>query len=636
MITANNTSKWSDKKTYNEAIISRYLHPLEEAARLEGSAPFELQRAVLRDLQEYFANDMSIRSPTTVVTALMAEEFHALIKRVMSHISAENIESLDLRESRAEVKHALLSYKDIPCRSPVLIDAYDHDQGLVRLRYYTSTKSPAEIFYVDGKQTAPAYAKYRACRFFRRTLLSERIVWLPVAGASLLEVFFGDEPVSVTVGDKLFAPGAASSAGLLEEARMAYPTSRGGRPQLPQGLRGLKIRILRLLAGSALVRRVFGGAWVFIDSDIEADDNAEHLYRWVRLHHPEISCWFLLARSSPDWERLKKDGFRLMPIGFLHKLLLLNSEHIVSSHDDYESAELDRRFYGDIMKWRFSFVPHGITKDDASHWLSNRTFDLFVTMSPDEYSSIVGDDTPYIYTARETRLTGFPRDDKLLELSKHMPPSEIDAILLMPTWRHSMTAALVSGMTNKEKAEFFANSEYVQRWRTLLRNSELKELVSEYGVKLIFMPHPNSVPYLEAFDVPAHVKVVTKADTRVLPLLCRGKAMITDYSSVAFEMANLRRPVFYYQFDRENFYGGGHYLREGYFNYERDGFGPVAEREDELIRNIREFLTNGLKIMPEYFTRMERALPKLDGQACRRVFDSILSIKQPFRRDAKR
>jgi inhibitor of KinA sporulation pathway (predicted exonuclease) len=49
------------------------------------------------------------------------------------------------------------------------------------------------------------------------------------------------------------------------------------------------------------VRRKFAKAWIFIDRETEADDNAEHLYRWVKKHHPEVnawSCWIVLRRTG--------------------------------------------------------------------------------------------------------------------------------------------------------------------------------------------------------------------------------------------------------------------------------------------------------------------------------------------------
>lgn len=623
---------WGNKATYGAALVHGYLNPLEDAARLRGSAPRWLQRTVLRDLQWYFATDIRDRSPTAAVTEPMAVEFHELVRRVMSHIDVEAIESLDAQAVSLEVKHALLSYKGIEYQSPVAITAYDHDQGLVRLSYYIHGRRPSEAFLLDGVHVEPAYAKYRACNFFRRLLFRERIVWLPAGKATTLEVLLDGGSTAVTVGYQVFAPTQApvrmAKGELLRSSRSAYPPGKGGQQLLPSGLPGLKARALRWLARHWPVRKKFANAWVFIDGDNEADDNAEHLYRWVRCNHPEINAWFLLSRSSPDWYRLASEGFRLIPQGVLRKVLMLNSDHIISSHVNYALGGLSRSLYGDLMNWRFTYLEHGVIKDDMSHHLSNQPFDLIVTTSPEEYASIIADDTPYTYTARETRRTGLPRHDQLLKLSSRTPPAEVNFIFVMPTWRAKLNKARTSSNRMRDPKATFAESEYVRSWRLLLRSDKLHEMVEAHGRMLVFMPHPGSVPYLDAFDVPAHVEVVTKKDVRIQQVFCRSTVMITDYSSVAFEMAYLRRPVVYYQFDREQFYGD-HTYRLGYFDYDRDGFGPVATRQEEVIASLERILSNDAQPEPEYLARMERALPERDGQACKRVFESILEIRQP-------
>lgn len=154
---------------------------------------------------------------------------------------------------------------------------------------------------------------------------------------------------------------------------------------------------------------MFDEAWTFIDRDTEAHDNAEHLYRYVRMFHPEVNAWFVVRRESPDWERLAADGFRLVAFGSRdHVRLLLNTQHLISSQaDHYIVRPLDPRRFGS-KSWRFTFLQHGVTKDDLSRWLNGKPISRFVTASIDEYESIAGDHTPYLFTTKETRLTGFP------------------------------------------------------------------------------------------------------------------------------------------------------------------------------------------------------------------------------------
>ncbi|OOG51172.1 CDP-glycerol glycerophosphotransferase family protein [Polaromonas sp. C04] len=627
---------WRDPATYDGTLQRDFIAPLEEAVQLLGRAPYSLQLALLQQLHWYFTVDLRERAPTVALTPAQAPAFHDRIRQIMRHIDAETLEALDPQQASPEVRHALLSYQDPVLHSSATLDAYDHDQGLVRLSYYVHGGPPAETFMIDEVAVAPAYAKYRACRYYHRMLLRQRIAWLPVASARTLKVLLDGALVPLAVGPQPFAVGSGREPmGLtadepLPAARAAYPPGKGGRQALPRGWAGWKVRLLRGLARLPIVQRKFAKAWVFADRDEDADDNAEHLYRWVKKHHPEINAWFMLNRSSSDWNRLAAEGFRLVPPGLKRKLLILNCEHVISSHVDYEFGRLERAWYGDLMKWRFTFVPHGISKDDVSHWLGSRAFDLFVTTSPAEHESIVGNDTPYNYTEREARYLGLPRRDRLLELTAQTPISGVNVLLIMPTWRAGLVDDRAISGSVKDRMAAFASSDYAKHWRALLHNRDLRNLAQQNGMNLMFMAHPNVASYIEAFEPPAHVKILTKADTSFMPLLCRSVALITDYTSVAFEMAFLRRMVFYYQFDRKHFYGGDHNWRPGYFDYDRDGFGPIALDENELVGHIQSFFSNGIKPTREYLERMERAMPNRDPRACQRVFENIRAIRAPI------
>ena len=627
------SATWRDKATYKEVLLNDYLSPLDKAAHESGTVPRDLQRMTLENLHWYFTTDCKERAPTVAVDEPMAVEFHDIVGRIMRHIDITTIASIDSPEISAEVKHALLSYKNFRCHSPVAIDAIDHDQKLIRITYFLHGDKPNEVFLLDGRETAPAFAKYRACNYFRRMLLRQRIVWLPFTQEKNIEVFLDGKLTEITLGKQnLVADETAPSSSvqeLLTKARLAFPSGRGGRQPLPFNLSGLKARLLRWVACLPAVRKRYEKAWVFIDREYEADDSAEHLYRWIMKNHPDINAWFLLTRDSYDWARLAAEGFRLVPPGLKRKLLILNSDHIISSHTDYKDGKFDKERYGDLMRWRFTFPQHGIIKDDVSHWLSNQPFDIFVTSSPDEHASIVDDDTPYTYTAREMRRTGLPRHDRLLRYAREVASSDVQVLLVMPTWRGGLVDTRASQGPNENPVENFARSEYAHHWGAFLRHPALQELMAKHGKKLVFMPHANAVPYIAAFSLPPNIEVATADKTSIQKLFSRSIALVTDYTSVAFEFALLRRPVFYYQFDRATFYGGNHNWREGYFSYERDGFGPVSLVQDDLLMKIRDFLENGARPAPEYLARMEHAMPDVDGSSCERLFEEIMNIRKP-------
>jgi hypothetical protein len=631
---------WRDRSTYDGTLRHAFLETLAEGKTRCGQVPGWLQLAVLQQLHWYFTVDGRERAPTALVDEPMAQLFHDLMREIMAHIEAPTIEALEPTAATNEVKHALLSYKSLDLCSAVSIDAYDRDQGLVRLTYWLHGAPPEERFIVDGDEVSPAFAKHRACNYFRRRLLRQRIVWLPIAAdAASVQVSLGGVPAVVGVGPQPFAARAGASRldnaepgppRLLEAARRAYPPGKGGQLPLPPGWAGWKVRLMKALARFPLAFWGYRDAWVFIDREEDADDNAEHLYRWVREHHPEVNAWFLLRRDSPDWRRLQAEGFRLMPPGIRRKLLILNSKNIISSHADYVFGGLDRRLYGDSMQWRYTFLQHGVIKDDLAHWLGPREFDCFVTSSPFEHVSVVGDDTGYPYTDREVRRTGLPRHDRLLRWSKKWSHDERRLLLVMPTWRGSLIDDRPSECRFSERIAAVAVSNYVRSWRAFLRSEIVHDLMAASGMRMIFLPHANALPYVEAFDLPAHVELRSNGVQSMQELLAKSVLFITDYSSTAFDAAFLRIAVIYYQFDQDDFYRGGHNWRPGYFNYEEDGFGPVAKSELELTVHLTDLLGRGCNPEQRYLSRMEAALPERDGQACERASLSILGLRDPL------
>ena len=71
-----------------------------------------------------------------------------------------------------------------------------------------------------------------------------------------------------------------------------------------------------------------------------------------------------------------------------------------------------------------------------------------------------------------------------------------------------------------------------------------------------------------------------------------------------FDFAYMGKPVFYYQFDSEE-YRAGHY-QEGYFSYEKDGFGPVLRTEKDLCSKLLSCLEQNGRAEALYAQRIQK------------------------------
>ena len=102
--------------------------------------------------------------------------------------------------------------------------------------------------------------------------------------------------------------------------------------------------------------------------------------------------------------------------------------------------------------------------------------------------------------------------------------------------------------------------------------------------------------------------------------------LITDFSSVAFDFAYLRKPIIYTQFDIDTFFEGQVY-NKGYFEYERDGLGPVCYDYESTIKTIIEYIEKDCVIEDKYLERINNLYAYNDQNNCKRVYEEILELK---------
>jgi CDP-glycerol glycerophosphotransferase (TagB/SpsB family) len=284
----------------------------------------------------------------------------------------------------------------------------------------------------------------------------------------------------------------------------------------------------------------------------------------------------------------------------------------------------------DRPTWRYAFLQHGVIKDDLSSWLNKKQADLFVVSTDAELESVAGDGTAYWYTRKETRNTGLPRFDRLLRKAAAVQPDARDIVLVAPTWRAWLTTNIDVETFERDIDSAFWDSDYRRNWDRVLRSPRIEAALASAGLTLGFMPHPAMQPILGRLDLPPHVRPFTFVGEDVQALYARCALLVTDYSSVAFNVAYIDGPIVYFQFDRDAMQQGQHLGRAGYFSYERDGFGPVTTTADQAIDAIVEQIERGRRPAPEYQARIAATFTHRDGRACERVVAAIEEMGRPY------
>ncbi|ELL6933421.1 CDP-glycerol glycerophosphotransferase family protein, partial [Campylobacter coli] len=459
------------------------------------------------------------------------------------------------------------------------IEDYDPYKEQILITYYTGDDKDVESIVVDGEEVYIDYKKIVKYDFLDRVFYYQKRLWvhIPKNAKDKLEMFINNEQSMV------------------------------GR----YGEYSLDIKSIRKEFQKRLPK---SNIWLLMDRDYEADDNAEHLYRHIMQNHPEQEIVFALRKESSDWERLEKEGFNLVEFeSFEFERIIKKASKVISSHaDEYLIRHV-------TLTQQFVFVQHGVIMNDLSRWLNSKKINLFITSTRAEYDSIANNYNRYKFGKKEVLLTGLARHDVLLKNNK----SDTKQILMMPTWR----AGIVGNVTNSSKRELkenFKQSEYFQKWNSLLNNDSLKKLCELYSYTIVFNPHPNIMPYLKEFNLPSYIKIANP-DESLQVLFCNSSLMITDYSSVAFEMAYLEKPVIYYQFDKEDFFNS-HTLQKGYFDYTKDGFGPVVKNQENLLKELENLLRNDCKPFGVYKDNIDSTFTFRDGRCCERIYKILNSV----------
>ena len=215
---------------------------------------------------------------------------------------------------------------------------------------------------------------------------------------------------------------------------------------------------------------------------------------------------------------------------------------------------------------------------------------------------------------RQVVETGLPRYDALL------PTPRSRTILFMPTWRLYLAPKLFSGSAKGSVP--FEGSTYQRFVVNLLTSPRLLRLLDEHDHRLQLLPHYNLRDHLT--DVPVssvRVEVLDGAAPDIQDVLRSCDLLVTDHSSVQFDVAYLGTPVVYAQFDEDEY--RERHAAPSWFDVERDGFGPVVHDLKATIDAIEHYLDRDCRREPDYDARAERTFTRRDRDNSRRTVEAI-------------
>lgn len=581
---------WQNPLLFSRVIEKGCIEILKTAKKKFGNIPEHIQRIVLYHIIWYFGRIVNKPAALSHLNEEQKKHFVALLHEMFSYIDEKTILRFNLAGTWFFQKVALLGlFKNTAPKSQIAyIEDFDLKKKQILVKYFSNFPI-VEQWVINGKEIFPKYQKEVVYDFLGSLYTKEYRTWLPCHHMGDLELFLAGKRAKLTFSGKQFD----------------------------------KLPIETVFTSFKQKSTVKSNAWILMDRDNQADDNAEHLYRYISENHPEQDIYFALKKTSSDWKRLEQDGFNLLEFGSsAFESKLKDCEKIISSHVDGYITHYFKD--NSLLDKDYVFLQHGITKDDLSGWLNTKKIACFVTATNPEYHSIVDNTTAYKFGKKEVKLTGFPRYDRLLINNN----TESKQILIMPTWRSSIVGTYISG-TERTRNPDFMKTNYARHWHGFMNHTILKEL-NDQGYQIVFAPHPSIQEYMDEFTVPDFIKIYSYSEGNIQSVFQNTSILITDYSSVAFDVAYLNKAILYYQFDYDEvFSSGNHTYQKGYFDYNRDGFGAVAYNETELLAALKDLVDNQAKVPDLYQTRIDKTFQFRDSNNCERVYQAILDLDKP-------
>lgn len=359
--------------------------------------------------------------------------------------------------------------------------------------------------------------------------------------------------------------------------------------------------------------------WLVCEDKNEARDNGYWLYKYIRSEHPEQDCVYAINKKSVDYKKVKDLGEIIQYGGYKHWVYYLAaSKNISSQKGGKPNAAVCYvlEVFG-ILKNKRAFLQHGVICSDMPWcYYENTKMRLFVCGAKKEYDFIK---ETYGYPDGYVKYLGLARFDGL-----HDYVVKKNQILVMPSWREWIADPTSKSLTLDDMT-CFTSTEYYQKWNEFLNSNAIAETLDKYDLKMIFYPHRNMQKYINEFSKGS--ERITIADWKqydVQTLLKESALLITDLSSIFMDFGYMRKPMIYYQFDMEKFRKGQY--QQGYFEYSRDGFGPVCTELSQVEESLLKYAKNNLEIEEDYKKREEEFFPLWDTDNCKRNYNAIKEL----------
>lgn len=349
-----------------------------------------------------------------------------------------------------------------------------------------------------------------------------------------------------------------------------------------------------------------------------AQDNGYYFFKYCMEELPQEErkhIYYVIDKKSADYDKVKQYGKQVIPfMSIRHCLYILGASLYVGS--DAKSHLYAWRSKTSLIRSKMVtrpifFLQHGVTalKDVSKIFGStgSSAMTYFTATSHFEQDIIVKD---LHYRRERVPVTGFARWDVLEDTSN---PEE-KLILMMPTWR-----SWLEEVTDED----FLKSDYYIKYSHLLQSDGLLQILEQYNVKMIFYIHPKFAGYQKNFTGAGDRIILVPFGTKPLnEIIKKCNMLITDYSSVCWDVYYQKKPVIFYQFDYDKY----NLAHGSFIDMETELFGKRAVEENELLTYVEEYIIDKFQLTEEDEKNHPYYFEYIDDRNSQRIYQYLLGL----------
>lgn len=336
-------------------------------------------------------------------------------------------------------------------------------------------------------------------------------------------------------------------------------------------------------------------------------DNSYFFYLYCCSKKLKHDCYFITNKKSIKNNLHLQKNTNIINFGsFQHIMMFLLSDVIIFSHSHSDIAYINiLRIFN--RRCKKIFLQHGVIafkQIHSTYRAHHNEMDLFVVSSLLEKRLV---EKNFCFAPQTIAITGLARYDSLESKSSNSQRN----ILFFPTWRDwSFPDAIISNYTTTIK--------------NLLSSRILSDMLEEHNIILTYYPHSSFRKVITDTPVHNNIKIVTTEQQILQELIKSHSLLITDYSSVAWDFLYQNKPVIFYQFDQDEY----NKFKGAYIDFNKDLFGDVCKKENELLLRLEQMILNGFTPSLESQIRRKASFDHYDQDNRSRIYHSIIALEK--------